>query len=54
MESGREPCPYRILDDVGGAFAMGTLIILSTHLTFLKHILLLPLLYIRRKKLTTK
>eukprot|EP00938_MAST-03A_sp_MAST-3A-sp1_P005655 g5655.t1 len=23
MESGREPCPYRILDDVGGAFAMG-------------------------------
>lgn len=21
--SGREPCPYRILDDVGGAFAMG-------------------------------
>ena len=20
---GREPCPYRILDDVGGAFAMG-------------------------------
>ena len=23
-ESGREPCPYRILDDIGGAFAMGT------------------------------
>ena len=23
MESGREPCPYRIIDDVGGAFAMG-------------------------------
>jgi len=22
-ESGREPCPYRILDDIGGAFAMG-------------------------------
>ncbi|KAJ8605610.1 hypothetical protein CTAYLR_000070 [Chrysophaeum taylorii] len=21
--SGREPCPYRILDDVGGAYAMG-------------------------------
>ena len=21
--NGREPCPYRILDDVGGAFAMG-------------------------------
>ena len=21
--SGREPCPYRIVDDVGGAFAMG-------------------------------
>ena len=21
--SGREPCPYRIIDDVGGAFAMG-------------------------------
>ena len=34
MESGREPCPYRILDDVGGAFAMGTSIILSTHLTY--------------------
>lgn len=23
MESGRDPCPWRILDDVGGAFAMG-------------------------------
>lgn len=23
MESGRDPCPYRILDDAGGAFAMG-------------------------------
>ena len=21
--SGREPCPYRILDDIGGAYAMG-------------------------------
>jgi import inner membrane translocase subunit TIM17 len=25
MESGREPCPYRILDDVGGAFCMGAI-----------------------------
>eukprot|EP00941_MAST-03F_sp_MAST-3F-sp1_P006097 g6097.t1 len=25
MESGREPCPYRILDDIGGAFAMGAI-----------------------------
>ena len=23
MEQGRDPCPWRILDDVGGAFAMG-------------------------------
>jgi import inner membrane translocase subunit TIM17 len=23
MEQGRDPCPYRILDDIGGAFAMG-------------------------------
>lgn len=23
MEHGREPCPDRILDDIGGAFAMG-------------------------------
>lgn len=23
MDQGRDPCPYRILDDVGGAFAMG-------------------------------
>jgi import inner membrane translocase subunit TIM17 len=23
MEQGRDPCPYRILDDVGGAFTMG-------------------------------
>ena len=23
MDTGREPCPYRIIDDVGGAFAMG-------------------------------
>ena len=23
MDSGREPCPYRIIDDVGGAFLMG-------------------------------
>mmetsp|Transcript_21422 Transcript_21422/g.42025 ORF Transcript_21422/g.42025 Transcript_21422/m.42025 type:complete len:193 (-) Transcript_21422:688-1266(-) len=23
MEHGRDPCPYRILDDVGGAFAIG-------------------------------
>eukprot|EP01029_Cantina_marsupialis_P000455 TRINITY_DN10334_c0_g1_i1.p1 TRINITY_DN10334_c0_g1~~TRINITY_DN10334_c0_g1_i1.p1 ORF type:complete len:170 (-),score=62.35 TRINITY_DN10334_c0_g1_i1:253-762(-) len=23
MDSGRLPCPHRILDDVGGAFAMG-------------------------------
>ena len=22
-ESGREPCPYRIFDDIGGAFIMG-------------------------------
>ncbi len=22
---GREPCPYRILDDIGSAFAMGTI-----------------------------
>lgn len=22
-EYGREPCPYRIVDDCGGAFAMG-------------------------------
>ena len=25
MDSGREPCPYRIIDDVGGAFAMGSI-----------------------------
>jgi import inner membrane translocase subunit TIM17 len=24
-EYTREPCPYRILDDIGGAFAMGTI-----------------------------
>ncbi|KAH9252255.1 hypothetical protein BASA81_009857 [Batrachochytrium salamandrivorans] len=24
-EHGRDPCPFRILDDVGGAFAMGVL-----------------------------
>lgn len=23
MDQGRDPCPFRILDDVGGAFAMG-------------------------------
>lgn len=23
MESGREPCPYRIIDDVGSAFLIG-------------------------------
>jgi import inner membrane translocase subunit TIM17 len=23
MDQGRDPCPYRILDDLGGAFAMG-------------------------------
>lgn len=23
MDQGRDPCPYRILDDMGGAFAMG-------------------------------
>jgi len=23
MDQGRDPCPYRILDDVGGAYAMG-------------------------------
>jgi import inner membrane translocase subunit TIM17 len=23
MEQGRDPCPFRIVDDVGGAFAMG-------------------------------
>mmetsp|Transcript_22336 Transcript_22336/g.72009 ORF Transcript_22336/g.72009 Transcript_22336/m.72009 type:complete len:195 (+) Transcript_22336:104-688(+) len=23
--SGREPCPYRILDDIGGAYAMGAI-----------------------------
>uniref|UniRef100_A0A6S8D9L3 Mitochondrial import inner membrane translocase subunit TIM17 n=1 Tax=Aureoumbra lagunensis TaxID=44058 RepID=A0A6S8D9L3_9STRA len=23
--SGREPCPYRIIDDVGGAYAMGAI-----------------------------
>jgi import inner membrane translocase subunit TIM17 len=23
MDSGREPCPYRVIDDVGGAFLMG-------------------------------
>lgn len=23
MDQGRDPCPYRILDDIGGAFAMG-------------------------------
>lgn len=22
---GREPCPYRIVDDVGGAFCMGSI-----------------------------
>eukprot|EP00300_Choanocystis_sp_HF-7_P041002 c7610_g2_i1.p1 GENE.c7610_g2_i1~~c7610_g2_i1.p1 ORF type:complete len:159 (+),score=19.24 c7610_g2_i1:101-577(+) len=25
MESGRDPCPWRVLDDTGVAFAMGTL-----------------------------
>jgi len=25
MNDGREPCPHRIVDDVGGAFAMGAL-----------------------------
>ena len=24
-EYGREPCPYRIIDDVGGAFCMGAI-----------------------------
>lgn len=24
MAGEREPCPYRIFDDVGGAFLMGT------------------------------
>lgn len=23
--TGREPCPYRIVDDVGGAFCMGSI-----------------------------
>jgi len=23
MDQGRDPCPYRILDDIGGAFTMG-------------------------------
>ena len=23
VDHGREPCPHRIFDDVGGAFAMG-------------------------------
>jgi len=23
MDTGRDPCPYRILDDIGGAFCMG-------------------------------
>ena len=23
VDHGREPCPHRILDDLGGAFAMG-------------------------------
>jgi hypothetical protein len=25
MEHGREPCPDRILDDIGGAFGMGAI-----------------------------
>ncbi len=25
QETGREPCPFRILDDVGGAFCMGAI-----------------------------
>lgn len=25
MESGRDPCPYRVLDDTGVAFSMGLL-----------------------------
>jgi import inner membrane translocase subunit TIM17 len=25
VEHGREPCPDRILDDIGGAFGMGAL-----------------------------
>ena len=39
MESGREPCPYRILDDVGGAFAMGMLyhIVVCVCVCFFNH-----------------
>ena len=25
VDHGRDPCPWRILDDIGGAFAMGSI-----------------------------
>ena len=37
---GREPCPYRVVDDCGGAFAMGAVFGGTFH--FIKGALLTP------------